>query len=127
MSATLPPKYPLIETKTTRTKLNVKDSDGTLIIHGGKKGKGTALTIRVAEESNRPVFEVNTQNPPPPEQFAAWLRSNNIRKLNVAGPRASDNPGLQEAAKEILIGYLRHVRTLHSGTGDTSAGADATR
>lgn len=127
---TIPAKYPLKETSAddypTRTRLNVRESDGTLIIHSGRKGRGTALTIRVAAESGKPVFEVSTHNPPPPEEFAAWLQSHNIHKLNVAGPRASGNPGLQESAKEILIGYLRHVRTLHSGAGDTSAGADVT-
>ena len=56
-------KYPLKETVddnyNTRTKLNVEHSDGTLIFFKKMPDKGTLLTIKFAEEFNKPVLEVN--------------------------------------------------------------------
>src|SRR5436305_1193025 len=46
---TIPPRYPLQETRSlaypVRTRWNVRDSDGTLILTRGRPDRGTALTI----------------------------------------------------------------------------------
>lgn len=38
-----------------------------------------------------------------------WIGRNRIRVLNVAGPRESKEPGLQDAARRVLASILRGV------------------
>jgi len=85
-------KYPLRETEqkdySFRTRQNVIDSDGTLILSPQKLFGGTLLTQQLAEEYNKPVLSLA------PEQNARvvinWLTENKIVVLNVAGPRKSE-------------------------------------
>src|SRR5262245_54833883 len=53
----LPDRYPLDETQTSfypeRTRRNVRDSDGTLILADGAAKGGTALTIELAEQMQK--------------------------------------------------------------------------
>src|SRR6266508_6387099 len=53
-------RYPLNETPwdgyPQRTEWNVRDSDGTLILTCGESDRGTALTVRLAQERNKPCF-----------------------------------------------------------------------
>jgi predicted Rossmann fold nucleotide-binding protein DprA/Smf involved in DNA uptake len=85
-------KYPLIEMKereySFRTRQNVIDSDGTLILSSGKMTGGTLLTKQIANEFKKPVLIIapatNTQN------IIKWLIKNDIKILNVAGPRQSE-------------------------------------
>jgi hypothetical protein len=48
----IPDRYPLVETPDrndqTRTRRNIEDSDGTLILNLGKLDGGTALTVKLA-------------------------------------------------------------------------------
>lgn len=48
----IPDRYPLKETESgsypVRTEMNVRDSDGTLILTWGRPTGGTALTVRLA-------------------------------------------------------------------------------
>lgn len=105
----VPDRYPLLETASAdpaeRTRLNVRDSDATLVLapdgRGGVTG-GTALAVRAARTLGRPVLVV------PPRAgavggfsaggVAAWLRARGVRTLNVAGPRESEAPGVYAAA-----------------------------
>ena len=93
----IPAKYPLQESPTTnyaeRTALNVKESDGTLILSRGFLRGGTALTKTFAERYHRPCLVVDLQNATTP-QISDWLLVNAIRVLNVAGPRESSQPGI---------------------------------
>ena len=93
----IPAKYPLQESPTTnyaeRTALNVKESDGTLILSRGSLRGGTALTKTFAERYQRPCLVVDLQNATTP-QISDWLLVNSIRVLNVAGPRESSQPGI---------------------------------
>lgn len=91
------PKYPLRETKDrnydTRTRKNVQDSDGTLIISPGKLTGGTLLTFQFAQESNKPTLIISTVNSGFDEIISTvihWLKENKIKTLNVAGPRESE-------------------------------------
>src|SRR3989442_2721366 len=53
----LPTRYPLRETPSSsypeRTVWNVRDSDGTLILHRGRLSGGTALTLRLVSRHGR--------------------------------------------------------------------------
>ncbi|MDT0632728.1 putative molybdenum carrier protein [Rubrivirga sp. S365] len=105
----VPNRYPLVETATAdpaeRTRLNVRDSDATLVLAPGGRGGvegGTALTVRAARTLGRPVLVV----PPRPGTaggfdtggVVAWVRAHGARTLNVAGPRESEAPGVYAAA-----------------------------
>ena len=93
-------KYPLTETTNdnyeTRTKLNIEHSDGTLIFFKKMPDKGTLLTIKFAEEFNKPVLEVNLSGDQKQnlQLVNTWLQLNNFKTLNIAGSRESNNPGI---------------------------------
>ncbi|QDT64532.1 putative molybdenum carrier protein [Calycomorphotria hydatis] len=106
-------RYPLHETPdsdyTVRTKWNVRDSDGTLILYRGELSGGTLLTAKIAMELQKPVRLIEFEQPVPPLQVAGWLRVNRIAVLNVAGPRESNTPGIYDDACEYLEQIFRAV------------------
>jgi hypothetical protein len=96
-----------------RTRKNVLDADGTLLL-GSRDGGGSALTANVATEAKKPFFHVPYPGLENAEgideasaRFRAWLTRHGIRTLNVAGNRESQNPGLQEFTRRFLISALR--------------------
>jgi len=84
-----------------RTKRNVEDSDGTLLV-GSTTSPGTRLTIRLCEELDKPYI-VN----PTPSRLRDWLEGNSIEVLNVAGNRESKRPGISEETSELIQEALR--------------------
>ena len=89
----------------TRTRLNVGSADATLIIRdGSQKSPGTSATVRFAEEMGRPWLEVQLSNGPQvcAPKIAAWLSDVRPVVLNVAGPRESEAPGIQDKAEQLL-------------------------
>lgn len=102
---TIPESYPLKESPTAnyaeRTALNVKDSEGTLILSRGSLRGGTALTKTFAERYRRPFLVVDLHNATT-QQVHDWLEANSIRVLNVAGPRESSQPGIARQAAAFL-------------------------
>jgi hypothetical protein len=105
----IPARYPLRETPTAeypqRTEWNVRDSDGTLILHEGGKGRGTALTARLARSLERPLLEVDLRRADAADA-RAWLAAHGIATLNVAGPRESEAPGIGTRAAAFLRALL---------------------
>jgi len=110
---TIPDRYPLVETPEpdyeTRTRRNVEDSDGTLILNMGVLDGGTALTATHARQVGKPYLVVALEAGIEPAAFRAWLDENRIRVLNVAGPRESKRPGAYAAAVRCLEALLRAV------------------
>lgn len=102
----IPAYYPLTETTSkdyrVRTRRNVRDSDGTLILTRGPLSGGTALTHRLAKEMDKPCLVVDLAQRPRANDVHAWLTSSNIRTLNVAGPRESNQPGIYLQTKKFL-------------------------
>ena len=105
----IPDRYPLRETASPayaeRTALNVRDSDGTLIITKGPPTGGTALTIQLAGRFGKPCHIVDLNGGPVAADFRRWTKEFKIRVLNVAGPRAGEDSALQENA----TGFLRKI------------------
>ncbi len=91
-----------------RTELNVRDSDGTLIIVKGTPIGGTLYTIEMAEKHKKPYFIFNLADKLEITAIANWLIKNKIHKLNVAGPRASQIPGIYDFAYHTLHELLNH-------------------
>ncbi len=106
---TIPAHYPLMETTSkdyrVRTRRNVRDSDGTLILTRGPVSGGTALTRRLTKELDKPCLVIDLAQRPRASDVRAWLAYNNIRALNVAGPRESSQAGIHAQAQR----YLRRV------------------
>jgi len=102
----IPEKYPLREMGSReyppRTRQNVTDSDGTLILTRGATDRGTVLTVKLAKELGKPCLEIDLAEDGSVEKVRAWLAANGIEVLNVAGPRESKCPGMHAAAKEFL-------------------------
>lgn len=109
----IPARYPLLETPSpaypVRTRWNVRDSDGTLILRTGPSDRGTALTIRLAADLARPLLDLDLASIGAADALAharAWLAENEVRVLNVAGPRESRCPGAHAAASRFLVSLL---------------------
>ena len=108
----IPEKYPLTETAAAayneRTLLNVRDSDGTLILNQGALQGGTAYTVAVAQRLSRPCLLVDLGDRFDAKGIADWIANERIRILNVAGPREEKCPGIRDAAaarlRELLAG-----------------------
>jgi hypothetical protein len=109
---TIPPRYPLRETASDdpaeRTRLNVSDSDATLVLTSGVPDAGTRLTVDVARELGRPlaVFDIAATDG---SDIRAWIAATRPKRLNVAGPRESNAPGIYARARALLQDVLRDL------------------
>ncbi|MHB8763295.1 MAG: putative molybdenum carrier protein [Deferrisomatales bacterium] len=105
----VPARYTLRETTSDkypqRTEWNVRDADATLVCTRGRPGRGTALTIRLAEKLRKPCRVVDPAAGDP-AAVAAWLATHRVRVLNVAGPRESNSPGVHAEVAAFLRAVL---------------------
>ncbi len=88
-----------------RTEKNVLDSNATLIVAREKElSGGTAFTKTCAEQHGRPRLVVCEQDglSPGAAALSKFLKQNQVRTLNVAGPRESQAPGLGKFVRELL-------------------------
>jgi hypothetical protein len=102
-------KYRMQEASTAvyaeRTEKNVMDSDGTLIISRGLLTGGSEYTRAMALQHGRPWLHIDLAGT---SAFRAtltirdWISKNDIRVLNVAGPRASKDPNIYREAAVLL-------------------------
>lgn len=88
-----------------RTEKNVISAEATVIFSHGSLSGGSRLTQQLAQHHGRPWLHIdlNTQ-----AAFDAarvindWVKAYDIRVLNVAGPRASEDPHIYQATADIL-------------------------
>ena len=109
---TVPLKYASMQEHSSsnyavRTKANVRDSDATLIIAPSLPlSRGTLLTLRTAERLGKSHYVACLEAANAMEEAVRWLQSfQHIERpfvLNIAGPRESGVPGIQERAAEFL-------------------------
>jgi hypothetical protein len=103
-------RYPLEETPSEdyslRTKQNVRDSDGTLILTIGKPTGGTALTKTYAKTAGKPCMVMDLDHKATAATVHDWIQTHNILTLNIAGPRASQQPKIHEKATQFLTELL---------------------
>jgi len=111
----IPPRYTLRETPSAnpaqRTEWNVRDSDATLALLLGRPALGgTALTIELARQAEKPLCVADLAKRTSREEALAWLvdlaRRHPALTLNVAGPRESQAPGVCAAARAFLAWLL---------------------
>ncbi len=127
----IPLRYPLRETASksyaVRTEWNVRDSDATLILVLDRISSGTRLTIDSAKTQTRPL-RIEYLCPAPTktlisdhvssEQSVAdvveWIGREQIKTLNVAGPRGSSHKDVYQKALQFLTMVFQSVA---SGSG----------
>jgi hypothetical protein len=118
----LPDKYQLQELDTSsypkRTEQNVIDSEGTLIISHGALDSGSEYTMEMAEKHSKPWVHVDTKTMSDGVAMVliqSWIDRNEIKVLNVAGPRASRDPQVYSMARRILKLTLQGHRKTEQG------------
>lgn len=107
----VPSLYKLSEADTrsysTRTELNVLESDATLILCNKKPAGGTLLTQKLCRIHMKPVLVLDVTaaaNLFP--VIRGFLNSARPRVLNIAGPRESKAPGIHYAAYTLLCAFF---------------------
>ena len=109
----IPARYPLTKTPErndqSRTRRNIEDADGTLILNQGALDGGTALTVAPARQVGKPCLVVALEEGIEPATFRDWLAAHPVTVLNVAGPRERQRPGVYAAACRCLEALLRAV------------------
>lgn len=107
-------RYPLKELASwryeVRTKQNVADADGTLIIAETPLLGGTRLTRAFARELDKPVLVVPPRGLFLSKLIECWLKEHRIGVMNVAGPRESSCPGIYHDALAIMTELLDGLR-----------------
>lgn len=113
----IPARYPLVELPQggyrRRTLKNVVEADATVIIHFGEMQGGTAATRRFCIEAVRPCLLIDGDRVEPEravDLLAAFILDRGVAVLNVAGPRASTNPGAYGYARAVIEGVIRRFR-----------------
>jgi putative molybdenum carrier protein len=112
----IPERYPVIELEdggyAERTAQNVMDSDGTLIISNDEPMGGTRETIERCIEKGKPYLIIKHREMSTPEakgKALKFLQNRHIRRLNVAGPRASQWPEGHALTYQIMSAILRRI------------------
>ncbi len=97
----IPSRYRLSETPdhvyVQRTEWNVRDSDGTVILSLSRTlTGGSAATAALAQRHGKPWIHLAREvcGEDAGAQLRRFVEERRIRVLNVAGPRASTEPGI---------------------------------
>jgi hypothetical protein len=102
-------RYDVIEIDSpdynVRTEKNIVDSDGTLILSHGELTGGSALTKSLARKHKRPCLHIDLNDVAEFEaavEIMNWITQHGVETLNVAGSRASKDPGIYNTTLNIL-------------------------
>ena len=109
----IPEKYPLVELPQSgyrqRTKRNVLDSDGTVIIYFKYPSGGTQLTLKFCLNEKKPYLLIDAAELKPnrvAERLHDFVKDYDIKKLNFAGPRASGEPEAYGYARQVVKAFI---------------------
>jgi hypothetical protein len=101
--------YRLAETPSDgylqRTEWNVRDSEGTVILSlSPALTGGSKKTAEIAQQLGKPWLHLSkdASRGDAGSRLRRFLQEHHIRVLNVAGPRASTEPGIGEFVKAAL-------------------------
>jgi hypothetical protein len=97
-----------------RTRWNVRDSDATLVITIKPKATGgTGLTLGIARQLGKPHLHIARDTIESLESAAAsvveFIAEHQVTRLNVAGPRASQEPEIAEFVEELFSAALKFI------------------
>lgn len=109
----IPDRYPLQVLPGAgypeRTRQNVQDSDGTLIIYFGQPSGGTEKTLLFCIQSGKPYVLIDGDELTArraSQKVRAFVERRGISVLNVAGPRASGEAKAYSYARQVVQGLL---------------------
>ncbi len=109
----LPDKYDLIEMQTTsypeRTKKNIKESDGILILSHGRLTGGSEYTKKWALKYRKPILHIDLFSIAPFDATVLindWIVDQDIKVMSVAGPRASKDSKIYQSTLDIIESVL---------------------
>ena len=100
-------KYQLQETPSSspaqRTEWNARDSDGTVIFARSKTlNGGSRLTAKFARQYHKPQLHLSRISDDSGAELRSFIRQHKIKVLNVAGPRASQEPRVGSFVTRLL-------------------------
>ncbi len=105
----IPRRYRLKQTRSpaynVRTRWNVRESDGTLIVSANHLiVGGTKLAAEFAKSLKKPLLHlaVTTGARRAARQLDRFITQHRIHVLNIAGPRDSDEPGIQKFVQDVF-------------------------
>lgn len=103
----VPDQYPLKETPQPaylqRTEWNIRDADITLICHQGEMGPGTKATIKLATRMRKAHLVVDLRDRGDKNHaFVTMATEPALVIVNIAGPRETLSPGVQEKTREFV-------------------------
>ena len=111
---TIPLKYQLTvlpeDGYLERTRRNVEDSDGTLVVNLGELDGETLVAQQFAEALGKPHLVIQLSGEITAEaanDVLVWLRHHEIKTLNIAGPRDRRRPGAYGLTVELLAAMHR--------------------
>ena len=111
----IPVHYPLSELENAsyrkRTQQNVIDSYGTVIIYFDTLSGGTEQTLLFCMQHKKPYLLIDATELSPTraaERIRKFVTNNNIKQLNIAGPRASGEPLAYTYTLETMTKFLRN-------------------
>ena len=94
-------------------RLNVQDSDGTLLVSLSRTlrpASAAAYADEAIDHQRKPSLSIclpDGDRSHVPEALArevrAWIREERIQALHVAGPGEDDEPGIQQATRDLLV------------------------
>lgn len=107
-------EYGLDETNssgyTDRTRANVKNSDGTIILVEKDSTSGTKITQKFARLEKKHCLLIHINEPEmTPQEVYDWLVENEIGILNVAGNSARSAPEIYEK----VVRFMSQVFSIH--------------
>jgi hypothetical protein len=105
------------ENYDARTKKNIDDSNGTLIIVPkiplpDNIKDGTVLTIAEVQRQKKPHLLIDLSEPTSAntKKIVDWVKEHEIAILNIAGPRESNAKGINKLSFELLQLALPYVK-----------------
>lgn len=109
-------RYDLTETPSRRynqrTEWNIRDSDATVVFSVTHNvSGGTALTLALARRMGKPCLHLVGEDAPAEgrdlaDELLSFLAAHHVRRLNVAGPRASQEPLVSALVRSVLVAAL---------------------
>ena len=104
-------------------ELNVINSDATIILSRERElTGGTKRTVEFCEKHGKPYWIDNPEQPIETDrglEFFYWIEAEFGEReivLNVAGPRESKSPGIQESTRHFITQLLTRVMEMGRGT-----------
>lgn len=113
----IPERYPVRELPgsgySQRTKRNVIDSDGTVIIYFAYPSGGTEQTITFCIGEKKPYVLIDAEELTVERasgKIQTFIDQYSISILNIAGPRAGGEPRAYEYARKVIFSVLQGDR-----------------